>query len=289
MSVRIGSGRFTAGIDPFGAELKSLFDGQEQTEYMWDGDPRWWEGTAPVLFPIIGGLHRGVYRYNRKEYSLGSHGFARKKQFELLRCTSDEAVFALHPDKETKAIYPFDFCLTVLFAMDFSGISVRYEVTNLSSTEDMFFSIGSHPAFLLPFAGGVIENYYIHFDQTENAQRYYFKDGCITEDTGEAFHNSRQIFLNRTMFNDGPIIFKDIKSRDISICKSRSEKRITVNYDAPFLALWSKPKGAPFLCIEPWHGIPDPLGFEGPIEEKPGIRKLGPGETFTTGYAVQIL
>ena len=43
------------------------------------------------------------------------------------------------------------------------------------------------------------------------------------------------------------------------------------------LGIWTKP-GARYLCIEPWHGIADPVGFSGEIWDKPGIDRLSPGE-----------
>ncbi len=287
MSIRIGKGRFSAAVDAQGAELKSLLDTETNQEYIWGGDPAWWNGSAPVLFPVIGGLSGGTCRYRGREYALSSHGFARQKCFRNAGASPDSLNLELVPDKEIKSIYPFDFLLNVSFHMDYCGITVRYTVQNTGG-EQMFFSIGSHPAFRLPFAGGILEHYYIEFDRAEHAQRYFFENGCIRSDAAPVLSNSRQLFLTRSLFDAGPIIFKDIASQEISIRKSRSERRITVVSDTPYLAIWSKPKGAPFLCIEPWHGIPDPIGFTGDISEKPGIISLGAGDSFSTAYSIQI-
>ena len=46
--------------------------------------------------------------------------------------------------------------------------------------------------------------------------------------------------------------------------------------DAPMLGIWQKP-GARFLCIEPWAGIADPLGFTGDFADKPSVMTLAPG------------
>jgi galactose mutarotase-like enzyme len=46
--------------------------------------------------------------------------------------------------------------------------------------------------------------------------------------------------------------------------------------DTPYLGLWSKP-GAPFICIEPWHGMADPVCFTGDFTEKPGVFTVSPG------------
>ncbi len=289
MSVILRGGRFQAVIDPLGAELKSLYDTQQQREYMWCGDPAWWNGTAPVLFPVIGGLNGGFYTYRGRNYELPSHGFARTKEFEVVRSSGGEAVFRLTGDEATRIMYPFDFELLVSFSLDYSGISVSYRVKSTSSSQSLLFSIGSHPAFRLPFDGGILEHYYIQFEHSEHTPRHYFSGGCLTGKTGEGFSNSRQIFLTRSIFDQGPLIFRDVTSREVSICKSRGKNRISVSFDTPHIGIWSKPKGAPFLCIEPWHGYPDPADFEDSLEQKPGIITLDPGKTFTTGYQVSIL
>jgi len=296
MIIQIGTERYTASIDALGAELKSLHDRELGREYMWKGDPSWWSGTAPVLFPVIGGLHKGSFLHKGKRYALGSHGFARKSRFRLTDKSNSHAEFELRSDAETKKVYPFDFVLKVAFHTDHSGISVYQTVENpgsgrssWNSAQDvLLFSLGAHPAFALPFDGGTIEDYYIDFGRPEQAERYYFVNSCLSEKTGPILSNSRQIFLSKTIFNDGPLIFKDIQSREISIRKSRSERKITVSYDTSFLAIWSKPDGAPFICIEPWEGLPDPVGFSDSFEKKPGIRSLRKGESYTLRYRIII-
>ena len=72
-------------VDTLGAELKSLKKITTGTEYMWDAKPEYWKRTSPVLFPIVGSLNNGSYRYEGKEYPMSQHGFARDMEFELLR------------------------------------------------------------------------------------------------------------------------------------------------------------------------------------------------------------
>lgn len=285
--ITIGTGRFKAVIDQQGAELKSLIDTHNGREYLWSGDPAWWNGTAPILFPVIGGLHGGAYRFKGKEYRLPSHGFARQSRFRLIDQTPDDAQFDLMAQDKLKAHYPFSFHLLVSFHMEYSGISVRYEVRNIGSSR-MYFSIGSHPAFRLPFAGGPLEHYYVEFAVPERDERYLFLDGCMSHDTEPVYTNSRHINLSRNMFDRGPVILRDVASRAVTIRKSRSMHAVTVHFDTPHLAIWSKPKGAPFLCIEPWHGLPDPVGFTGSIEDKPGITALDFRDSFTSSYRIEI-
>ena len=55
--LRLSSPRLTACIDPIGAQLVVLRDAHDR-DLLWNGDPRWWSGRAPLLFPIVGELAR---------------------------------------------------------------------------------------------------------------------------------------------------------------------------------------------------------------------------------------
>jgi galactose mutarotase-like enzyme len=45
----------------------------------------------------------------------------------------------------------------------------------------------------------------------------------------------------------------------------------------PQLGVWTKP-GAPYLCIEPWHGYADPEAYAGDFRDKPGSFQVSPGD-----------
>ena len=276
-----------AEIDPDGAELKRLTNHLAGVEYLFNADPYWWNGCAPILFPIIGGLANGTYSFNGKEYALASHGFARKSRFTVTEQRPDGAVLELHATTETKCVFPFDFRLQVSFRLDRSRLTVQYDVFNVG-TETMYFSIGSHPAFSIAFAGGSLEEYFIEFEQQEKDRRFFFVDGCLDTDTEPVFDNSRQIFLSAHLFDRGPVILKDVVSRAIVIRRSRSARSIRVKFDAPHVAIWSKPKRAPFVCIEPWWGLPDPIGFFKSLEQKPGILPLAVNNVFSTRYSIEV-
>ena len=72
--------------DTYGGELISYTN--EGKEYIWTGDPAFWNGHAPVLFPFVSALKDWKVKFGGKEYSLTTkHGFARKSEFELVECT----------------------------------------------------------------------------------------------------------------------------------------------------------------------------------------------------------
>ena len=93
--ITIESERLKATIKVFGAELSSLFDKQENHEYIWTGDPEVWKGQSPWLFPFIGKLNGGKYTFSGKEYEMPSHGFASKKEFIIESIVIIPALFIL--------------------------------------------------------------------------------------------------------------------------------------------------------------------------------------------------
>jgi galactose mutarotase-like enzyme len=289
MSVTIGNGRWQAKVAETGAELKSLVDLATGQEYMWSGDPAWWNATAPVLFPVIGGLKNGAFSWEGREYKLPSHGFARGAEFSVVSSAGDAAEFELSSSAKTLEIYPFDFRLRVGFHLERAGIAVRYEVRNTGRSR-MYFSIGSHPALRIPFAGGSLENYYLLFEREEELERWFFKDGLVVADkTASIMDSCRVLTVSRTLFDQGILIFKSPLSHEFTIANSMNAHSIRIATDGvPFLGVWSKPNGAPFLCIEPWHGLPDSTAASGNLAEKEGIIPLEPAGVFTTGYRVGV-
>jgi galactose mutarotase-like enzyme len=288
MSVTISNAKLSAKVVETGAELKSLVELSTGNEYIWQSDPAFWTGAAPILFPIIGGLRNGEYSYRGKTYSMPGHGVVRKAEWKLVDSSATSATFETVSNDDTLAQYPFDFVLRASFTLEDTSLAVVYEVRNPGSGE-MFFSIGSHPAINVPFAGGYPEHYYFHFNRPEKMERYFFKGGVHLNETAPIFENSRQISVTPTLFDKGPIIFKNPKSDSVTIMNSRNTKRVRVRTEGvPFLALWAPP-GAPFACIEPWHGVMDNVDCDGEFTTKEGIMSLAAGGTYKTGYWIDIL
>ena len=68
--VTISNELLTATFSKMGAELKSLKCGDR--EYIWNGDPKFWTGSSPVLFPICSGLKDDEFIYNGKTYNMST-------------------------------------------------------------------------------------------------------------------------------------------------------------------------------------------------------------------------
>ena len=160
------AGGFQAEINPLGAELWRLRDGTGR-DLLWDGDPAFWNGRAPILFPIVGALRNDRYRHEGREYALPRHGFARRMRWQLVEKLASAATFRLVADDATRAVYPFDFALEVTFAVAPAELTVSTRVSNTGDSV-MPFSYGHHPALCWPFtAGEARADHRLHFERGE--------------------------------------------------------------------------------------------------------------------------
>jgi galactose mutarotase-like enzyme len=286
--VAISSGELTARINPLGAELWSITDGQGR-EYMTDADPRWWTGHAPILFPIVCALTDNRYRLDGREYELAKHGFARRSRFAVAEAESGRARFELTDSAETRARYPFAFALSIAFALEGATLTLTAIVAN-RDRQAMPFSFGFHPAFAWPLPGGAAkEAHRIVFErpEPEPIRRLDPATGLLlaqsqpTPVEGDTLAPTPELFAPDALLWDAP------HSRG---CRFGAPGGAWVELaweDLPYLGVWQKP-GAHYLCIEPWHGLPDPQGFAGTLREKPGIVELPPGESRSFRLAITI-
>lgn len=272
----VSSSALTARIDPLGAQLSTLRDAVGR-ELLWDGDPAFWSGRAPVLFPIVGTLAGGTYRLGDETYALGRHGFARGRQFEVLDATPAAATLRLRADAHTLAVYPFRFALQARFAVSGSTLSVTFSVSN-EGDGAMPASLGYHPAFRwpLPFHEAATPHDILFDVEEPEPIRRIDAAGLLTSVRHPTPIAGRRLLLTHELFSNDAMILDAVRSRGVSY-GAPTGPRIAVRFaDTPYLGLWSKP-GAPFICIEPWHGLSDPEGFSGELTEKPGIFVLAPG------------
>ena len=60
-------------IDEHASEIHSFTDKDTDNEYMWQGDPAYWAGRNPTLFPMVGATWDKILHINGKEYKTGNH------------------------------------------------------------------------------------------------------------------------------------------------------------------------------------------------------------------------
>jgi len=285
----ISNGTLSIQVADKGAELQSLYSKQYELEYMWSGDPAFWAKRSPVLFPVVGGLRNNMYTYKGKEYQLGRHGFARDNTFQLVEKTNESLTFSLHSNKQTKAIYPFDFVFTVRYTLQENALQITFIVQN-TGPENLLFSVGAHPAFAVPFVKGTnYEDYYLEFNKTEDAGRWPLSSEGLIESVPTSFlKNESKLRLQKELFYKDAIVFKHLRSDAISIVSDKTPRGVKVQFTGfPYMGIWAA-KDADFVCIEPWLGIADSVNASGDLEDKEGINMLKPSGKFDTSYSIKV-
>ncbi len=271
-----------------GAELQSIFHQQHKLEYMWSAGEAW-PKKSPVLFPIVGGLKNTVYEYHGKQYSLPRHGFARDHNFVLEAQTDTQLIFSLSSTDETKSVYPFDFTFKIIYTLENATLNIAYTVEN-SGTDELYFSVGAHPAFAVPLEKHLLyEDYYLQFDEEETTPRWPLtKEGLIQNAPIPFLEKNKRLPLRKSLFEKDAIVFKDLKSTSMNLLSDKSPHGLTVAYDGfPYMGLWAA-NGADFVCIEPWCGIADTENASGNLAEKEGIIKLATEESWSKSYSIKV-
>lgn len=281
--ITINNDYLTVKIVETGAEIKSIM--YNDTEYIWEGKPEVWNGSAPLLFPICGGLKDDKYILNGKEYTLSKHGFARKKIFTVEKADDSSAIFLLSEDEETKKMFPFVFELRVIYTLSGKTLKIDYSVKNLSS-DTMYFNIGSHEAYYTPEG---IEDYDVIFPQNETLSSCGLYGNLLTEQMLPIIKDSSVLPLYDKYFTIDALVFTDLKSRSAVLRNRKTGRAIEVSFpDDKYFLLWHK-HGAPYICLEPWNGIPDKVGSSYNIAEKEGITVLKGNSEYTHTHSVTIM
>lgn len=269
-----------------GAELKSITALADGTEYLFDSDPTWWKYSSPVLFPIIGKVKGGKYRAEGKEFELGQHGFARTANFWLVDATDKNLIFALESNAATLKVYPYKFRLEISFELIGNEVKVGWKVANVDD-KDIYFSIGAHPAICCPISYREnFEDCYLKFNKPEKSARLLLTANGLSHERIPTLDGT-ELNLTYDLFKGDALVFDDLKSDEVSVCSRKSSKSLTIRAkNFPYWGFWTPVQGgAPFICIEPWHGHADYEDFAGEFKDKEGIIKLAANETFQTEMA----
>jgi galactose mutarotase-like enzyme len=287
--VTIRTEDITVKINPQGAELTSLIKNNDGQEYMWSADPAFWSKRSPVLFPVVGTLKENCYYYKGERYELGRHGFARDRRFETEDKSENEVVFLLKSDEESLTVYPFHFSFRIRYRVEEESLQVSYEVLNTGS-EEMYFSVGGHPAFRVPVKEGEeYSDYYLEFEKAETVGRWPISaEGLIEEFTMPLLDNSNELPLAKELFARDAIVLKDLQSQSVKLLSRKTAAGLDFSFKGfPYLGIWAA-KGADFVCIEPWCGIADTVNADQQLPHKEGINSLFPGETFKRSWSVSV-
>lgn len=303
--VTLSNDKLSIAVKEHGAELASIRKGER--EYLWQAYPEYWKRHSPVLFPIVGSLWNGNYYSHGETFQLGQHGFARDMDFRLVSQSETEVWYELASSAETKRLYPYDFLLTIGYRLHDNVVDVVWKVKN-TGVEKMSFQIGAHPAFYWPLlsdetiAEGVAA---MDARLAEDSNRGFFlfepkadkvtsslimEKGCVGADVSKEVElEDGYLAIDTDTFNIDTLILENGQVEAVTLCDKDKNPYLTLKFDAPLVGLWSPPgKNAPFVCIEPWYGRTDDVGYNGYYEDRKWIQHLDMGREFVSTYQIVI-
>ena len=290
MIITIQNEELEAKIDTHGAQLLSLISLKDEVEYIWQRDPAYWTDSAPVLFPVCGRLTGFRYLYGEREYPMPPHGFLKDSELALAGGGTRFADLTLEADAATERFFPFDFGFTIRFELFRRTLTVGAEVTN-SGSSAMPFSYGAHPGFNLPLEPGRrFEDYYIEFeDGVSPTEIEITPSGYRGQSVFDFPLEGNRLRLSHSLFEKEGRFLRNAGHSVLLSCDGGNRSvRMTFPF-AGTLGFWHEAgTEAPYLCIEPWLGTPDPEGIECEIMKKEDTVILLPGHSVKLVYTVSV-
>ncbi len=284
-TIRIANEDLAVEVSTLGAEMQSLktADGRD---WLWNGDPAWWTGRSPILFPIVGKAPGDVLTINGKAYPMAQHGIARRSDFVIVEQTATFCRHALVASQETRTVYPFDFNLTLEHRLDVRSLTVTATVENTGEIP-LPFGIGFHPAFLWPLPGAEGKPHAVILDNGAEPGVVQLEGGLIGRTLPTSPFKAGRLDLSHDLFDNDALIFPEGAGTGLTFAANGGPKLHFTFENLPNIALWQKP-GAPFLCVEPWHGMAAHAGGTAELVERPYTVALAAGDEMRFGFTVEV-
>lgn len=292
MQLELRFGKLKGMVDTHGAELISFQDENEK-EYIWSGDSKYWTGRNPNLFPVVGNLKNGKVTIEGKEYEMGRHGFARNSEFAVAEHDSNHVVFELCENEETLKRYPYKFSLQIEHRLIENGFSTEFRVKN-TGEKALPYCVGAHTAFNCPMNDGeTFEDYQLVFDKEEEAETILLSsDGLFKGGETEPMLSGKIMPLDHSVYARlDTVVFRGLNSTGVSLVHKETGHGVHMEFEQfPMIAFWTKGSAkAPYICLEPWHGCAAYENESGDILDKPHVIVLQPGEEKSLKYTVHVI
>lgn len=280
----------TVTVSEQGAQLQSIL-GRDGTEYLWQGDSRYWSDRALNLFPYVARLTQGSYSLDGTLHQMDIHGIAPYRRFALAEQSGDWLTLELSADARTRDAYPREFVFRIRYALREDALSITYEVENRDERR-MYFGLGGHPGFNVPLVPGKgFDDYRLRFGRDCRPVRIGFTEDCFLNGADEPFvlEEDKLLPLRHDLFDRDAIVLKNM-DRQVTLETEDDPHAVTITFpQMGYLGIWHMPMtDAPYVCVEPWCSLPSRKDRITVFEEQPDLLSLGPGETYRNQWSIRI-
>ena len=293
----LDNGVLSVRVSSIGGQLLSVK--KDGKEYLWQGDPAFWEDRAPNLFPYIARLTKGTYTVHGKEFHLPIHGFLPAAEMKAEAQEESLLVLRLDADESTLACYPFVFTLRIRYELNQDTLRIAYEVEN-GGTEEMYFGIGGHPGFQAPLEEGLsFEDYFLEFESegqsgtgAQTPVRIGFSPTCFLNGKDEPWPLEKgcRIPLRHDLFDDDAIVLSHTP-KTVVLRSEKGGRGVRVRFpQMPYIGFWhAVKKPAPYVCIEPWSSLPSRQDVVEELSEQPGLIHLEGKGVYRNLWSIQLI
>lgn len=275
MQYVIENDRIRVAADPLKGTKLSLVNKSNGYEYMWSNPLGW----PTIMFPLCGDFENNRYSFCGKDYHIPEHGFLRLSDLECVDKSSEEIVFRLCSNQETRRMYPFEFQFDTIYRLEENSVEIIYQIKNIG-TINMYYSVGCHQGYTTIIDPSCDPaDSYLEFEHTESLDSYLLQ-GMAYDGRREQFLKDEKTVSLSHMFDNGGIVLNvdEMKSRWITIRNLKSSCATKIEFpDAQIIVLSSLGGNPDFVCIEPWQGMFRKIGHDGELKTREGIIELEPG------------
>lgn len=296
----IESHQLRAVISTLGAEMQQLTDKISGQDYLWHGDKKYWGGHSPILFPATGGLWNSEARIGGEIYKVPKHGFVSAEEWEILDNSASSVTLVFRNATKYASIYPFSYEVRVRYTLVGRLLKTDFEVFNKGNAM-MYFQMGGHPGFVLPEWKEENEmDGYLRFEGVTTSVARAGDQGCMEMLSAEVLKTPAEMkrfplpktkegltpLCVETFAHEALIFNEQIDA--VTVLDINKRPIATVRSTSPVWLFWS-PQGehSPFICCEPWYGLPDLQGFVDDISKRPYVQHAAPGMTWQGGYTLR--
>lgn len=272
-----------------GGELQSV-TGRDGTEYLWHGDPAYWPGRAPHLFPFVGRFESSRYACNGRQFASDLHGFFRRQPLSLESQSNESVRLGLTAGEPLLQAYPFPFHSSLTYTLHGCTLQISFRVDNIGS-QPMYFSYGGHPGFAVPLTAGLrFSDYELVFPEVSDPVRIGFTQSGLVSGENAPFplQDGRSLPLHHRLFDQEAVVLKGAPRR-VTLRSGLDAHSVTLSCpQMPYMGIWHTPHtDAPFVCLEPWTSLPGRSGVLERLEDIPDYIHLSPGAAYENTWEIR--
>jgi galactose mutarotase-like enzyme len=277
----------SVSVSTLGAELQSIRHLSTGEEYLWQGDPAYWDARAPVMFPVNVRFKDDRFTYRGNTYEMPRLGLAVDALFKVMDDSRrDRITLELSSDKNTLMHYPFPFRFELSLILDGNRLVHHFIVENTGS-DTMYFALGGHPGLRCPLEAGLTRgDYQLVFPERLHLERLEVDSSLILPSRQPFLQDERAFALDDPRVPGSGMFLQNLPVSEIGIGRVGQDPYVSVDLgDFPNVNIWTPP-GMPYVCIEPMVGHHDLLHSPEAINEKSFLTALPPGRQNEYSFSI---